>query len=308
MFTPQYLSPFTGTSNIVCLRKISTKEIADRWVQEIDMCLPSAFLEIGTIYHWRCLETEFEWYTPATAAGDSNFYEQLSQKDNYYSQEDKWEFRAAFDYIQEQDKVLEVGVGNAKFMNMAKKRRIQIEGVETNPYAAKKAQEKGFLVYQADIGTLVENLAERYDVVCSFQVLEHVPEPIGFISNLLCFLKKDGILIIGVPNRDVIHSFFIDPNYELLLDQPPHHMSHWNEKVFRYFPCLFPVKVQAILPQPLTGRLANWPVVTYIRNKLKKHLGLSEVISKIIINRYSVAPISQFLKQKYRKLFLVTRF
>ncbi|MFN4279751.1 class I SAM-dependent methyltransferase [Thermosynechococcus sp.] len=304
MNEPQCFSPFSGNSNVICLRKISTEVIADRWLKEMGISLSSSFRKIGTIYHWRCLETSFEWYTPRTAAGDAAFYEQLSQRpEGYYSQEDKWEFRVALDYIQKEDKVLEVGIGNARFLSLARKYCIQVEGVEINPFAARRARELGFVVYQIDVSSLVENLAEKYDVVCSFHVLEHVPNPVEHISTLLKLLRHGGKLILSVPNRDVLHSFLIDPRYELLLDQPPHHMSHWNEKTFRCLPNLFSISIESIAFEPLIGHHINWPTVTYVRNQLKKYLGISESLSIFIANRYTLGLVSKLLKLKYKTLF-----
>ena len=39
-----------------------------------------------------------------------------------------------------------------------------------------------------------------FDVVCAFQTLEHVPEPVAFASELARYLRPGGILVIEVPN------------------------------------------------------------------------------------------------------------
>jgi len=38
-------------------------------------------------------------------------------------------------------------------------------------------------------------------VICAFQVLEHVSNPMEFIQQALRFLKKDGVLYFEFPNR-----------------------------------------------------------------------------------------------------------
>jgi len=43
---------------------------------------------------------------------------------------------------------------------------------------------------------------ESFDVIVTFQVLEHLADPKFFISQLKRILKKDGILFIATPNRD----------------------------------------------------------------------------------------------------------
>jgi 2-polyprenyl-3-methyl-5-hydroxy-6-metoxy-1,4-benzoquinol methylase len=41
---------------------------------------------------------------------------------------------------------------------------------------------------------------ETYDVVCSFQVLEHVADPVGFLCELQQSAKKGGTIFVEVPN------------------------------------------------------------------------------------------------------------
>lgn len=57
------------------------------------------------------------------------------------------------------------------------------------------------------------------DAVVSFETIEHIDNPMGFLANINRVLKKGGILIISTPNRWGItkdHKF--DYNYELLRD------------------------------------------------------------------------------------------
>ena len=43
---------------------------------------------------------------------------------------------------------------------------------------------------------------EQYDIVCAFQVVEHLPEIMPFVLAAMSCVKKDGILIVSVPNRE----------------------------------------------------------------------------------------------------------
>lgn len=80
-------------------------------------------------------------------------------------------------------------------------------------------------------------------------------------------------------------------------------MSHWNEETFRYLPNLFSISVESIAFEPLMGRMASWPAVTYVRRKLKKYLGLGESLSRFIANRYTLGLVSKPLEFKYKTLF-----
>ena len=43
---------------------------------------------------------------------------------------------------------------------------------------------------------------EKFDAICTFHVLEHIPEPLYFLTKLYKMLKDGGLLIIEVPNVD----------------------------------------------------------------------------------------------------------
>lgn len=45
-------------------------------------------------------------------------------------------------------------------------------------------------------------LTELYDVLVSFDVIEHVPEPDAYLKELASMLKPGGLLILGTPNAE----------------------------------------------------------------------------------------------------------
>lgn len=299
LLTPE--SPLTHSSNTVCVREISTEHIFNKWQSTFDIDLSSDFISIKTIFHWQCLDTGFEWYTPAEAAGDGSLYQQL-QKFPWYYISDKWEFHAALDHIKPHAKVLEVGSGGAGFLQLARQKGIHIEGMEINPEAIQKARKLGFTIYPLLIDDFLKEYPEqKYDAVCAFQVLEHLPEPIKFLQSILELLQPKGKLILSVPNRDVLRH--IDPNYEALLDQPPHHMSHWTKTVFNYLPNILPVTVKHLITEPLQTYHVDWFTQAYSRNWLMHNLKMNRFMTKLIANRYTLSPVTLFLKLGLRKIF-----
>ena len=72
---------------------------------------------------------------------------------------------------------------------------------------------------------LVKN-PQRYDIICSFQVLEHVTEVGEFIDACLKCLKPGGLLIYAVPNNN---PFLYKHDKFNVLNLPPHHAGLWNK-------------------------------------------------------------------------------
>lgn len=51
--------------------------------------------------------------------------------------------------------------------------------------------------------------SESFDLIFSFDVLEHLPNPSKMLKETYRILKKDGIFIISTPNRNRLFSFFL---------------------------------------------------------------------------------------------------
>lgn len=95
--------------------------------------------------------------------------------------------------------LLDVGAGTGQFLHSAKK-YFQIKGTEVSDSAASIAYEKyGVRLKKGEL----ENIdfgGEKFDIVTMFHVLEHVPSPMESIEKCKSLLKKNGLLVIAVPN------------------------------------------------------------------------------------------------------------
>jgi SAM-dependent methyltransferase len=126
-----------------------------------------------------------------------------------------------------------------------------MEAIELNESAVKNLTGKGFTVYNELIETFAQTHREQYDVVCFFQVLEHIHDIKSFLDAALLTLKKGGRMIIAVPHNNP-YLLRYDINHTLNL--PPHHAGLWNQQAFESLQKFFPVKL---------SNLSIMPVVEY---------------------------------------------
>ncbi|OOC47843.1 hypothetical protein B0684_12935 [Thioalkalivibrio versutus] len=253
------------------------------------------FRALEKIEYWQCDTTGLHWYSPEGAAGDEHLYAQL-QKFEWYYDSDKWEFDAALSLIPRESRILEVGVGVGHFMGKAKRNGHHVSGVELNTKAAEYVREQGFEVFERDLNELGSHNSEPFDVVCSFQVLEHVSDPRSFIEGMIGVLKPGGKIILSVPNAAVMRR--IDPENEDLLNKPPHHVTHWDEDVFRSLEGIFPLKVRSVHREPLARYHVKWFVSSYFR-KLLPFGG--KRLRRYMVNRYTTFPFQWILYAGLRK-------
>ena len=179
------------------------------------------FKGIDTLYRKECRECGLQFFRPIVL-GDDHYYHCLQQGDWYYL-DDKPEYDYAARFIGPEDKVLDVGSGRGAF---SKKLHCKFyQGLEFSESAVELAAKDGINV----IPELSDEHAKRkpgfYDVVASFQVLEHVSDAMGFLKGSIDCLRTGGKLIIAVPNCDS----FIEWRKNFM-NIPPHHQLLWTEK------------------------------------------------------------------------------
>jgi SAM-dependent methyltransferase len=169
-------------------------------------------------------------WSPAIA-GDGKFYEQLSEHPWYYMKE-KDEFEAARKVIGKVA-VLEVGCGSGFFADRSE--FASYIGLELNQAAAADARAKGHHVEELMLRDYAKEHPASADVVCSFQVLEHLSDPADYFLSSLNILKPGGLLVTSVPAEDSFAGTFVDN----ILNAPPHHLTRWTDLSLKSFPLQF---------------------------------------------------------------------
>ncbi|MFH1479056.1 MAG: class I SAM-dependent methyltransferase [Candidatus Omnitrophota bacterium] len=98
-------------------------------------------------------------------------------------------------------KLLDIGCSVGFVLEEASKAGFEAEGVELNKKAAEIVSEKGFDVKSLPLKEIAHE-KEVFDVVILNHILEHIFEVNDFMKDVRGLIKKDGILIIGVPNHN----------------------------------------------------------------------------------------------------------
>lgn len=99
----------------------------------------------------------------------------------------------------EKTEMLEIGCGEGYFLHAVRRQVKSIVGQELNHAQAEFCRKRfGIQMFTEPIESLEIN--HRFDVVCMFGVLEHVPNPKTFIRRAMSFVKAGGILFLDVPN------------------------------------------------------------------------------------------------------------
>ncbi len=131
----------------------------------------------------------------------------------------------------------------------------------------------------------------KYDIVCSFQVLEHVAHVKEMILASLKVLKKNGKLIISVPNNES----FIKYNSGGILNMPPHHMSLWEINSLFSLQSIFNIKIEKVFYEPLQPYHYTW----YYSNMMQPIINQTNIIGRVL--RKILRPFALFLLKFFGK-------
>jgi 2-polyprenyl-3-methyl-5-hydroxy-6-metoxy-1,4-benzoquinol methylase len=238
-------SPLCPDSLVTLEVEITGERLSAAWKSQLGIEIPHRFSRQPSFQSWRCTRSQLRFITPAMP-GNGDFYAKLRAFDWYYHSE-KWEYNSASRRVQRGQRLLDVGCGDGAFIEMMSAKGVISEGLELNPTSVACAHSKGLSVWaRLTHEHVMEPGFMPYDVVSTFQVLEHVDAPLAFLRSLVTLVKPGGTLMIGVPNCDGWAGATGG-----VLQWPPHHLTWWGSASLVYLQQLLPLRLISLEQEPL---------------------------------------------------------
>lgn len=237
------------------------------------------YLIFNDIKLYGCINCKIKFYNPCIT-GDEKFYNALQKFDWYYL-DDKEEYHYVKKFIKPTYKVLEIGSGKgafAKFINCA-----QYVGLDFSEHAKNLAKLNGVIINNESIQNFSKKNLEKFDVVVSFQVLEHISEPKSFIEASLDTLRKNGLMIIALPSESSFLKFVTNG----ILNMPPHHVTRWSDETFEYLANAYNLKIIDIYHEKLQNIHKEWFLQTLFINILLKNKLVDLSTTRKIITKFT---------------------
>jgi len=298
----QVLSPITKNSDVTKLKSFNVEWIIKQWKRMYSQDVKYLFNGIKTIELFICNQTGYNFFYPEIM-GDSKLYENL-QKNDWYYMPWKWEHEETTQFLKDNISVLEIGCAEGDFLEkIISKFKIKATGIETNHDTIKKVESKGIKVFEETIQNHSLANKEMYDVICSFQVLEHIADVGSFIESCLLCLKPKGLLIFSVPNNQ---SFISETDQ--ILNMPPHHAGLWDEHSLRSIASIFNLEIDRIMIEPMQAYHIDFFKFTVYANVLGKRIFNNRVLRKILSvflmnQKVLISFVHSFLDEKLHLLF-----
>ena len=284
-------SPLTGSENVIKLQVIDILYLKKKYETEYKTDVTRFFKNVTELAIYECQESKLKFYYPFSVVSDGEFYSDIAKRYAGYYNLWKWEHEKVIQYIQPNDKVLEIGSGNGYFLQkLSEKKSIPI-GLDFNPKAIEEGKRMGITILNEIISEHSKKYFEYYDAVCAFQLFEHVNDVSDFLKNTIDCLKKGGLLAIGVPNND---SYYFKNDTYHTLNLPPHHMLLWDSSSLEYVAKKFNLEIIEIQNQPVNSIHKGIIYKLWLKNKLGDNF-----VCKIVTltTRFIVKVLPVFKKQ-----------
>jgi SAM-dependent methyltransferase len=131
-------------------------------------------------------------------------------------------------------RLLDIGSGPGLFLRCAKDKGINALGIEPSKEAFNYSRKK----HKVDVLNVtlekMDQSIEKFDIVHSSLVMEHILEPLKYIKKSKSMLKKDGLLCIIVPNDfNPIQDINVKLGTKQWWVSPFEHLNYFNGKSLR---------------------------------------------------------------------------
>jgi len=198
-------------------------------------------------FAWPLRSPPATWY--AAAYGALNLYP-----------ESRWEFQFCLQALNEGDTVFEFGCGIGVFMRLCVAEGIHPVGVDFSTTAVESCRKKGLKAFELEIKTaLPQEFRQCATQVVAFHLLEHLDEPRVLFERAAEVARQGARFWVAVPSerRLTRQRGLVD-----FLDQPPHHMTRWNQSALEKVGQTTGWMLTRIQHEPMRIKTALWSIAT----------------------------------------------
>ena len=175
-------------------------------------------------------------------------------------------------------KFLDVGSAGGAFLKACLNKNITADGIEPNKWLVNFGKKN----YQVNIKNVKLNeVKKKYDVVSFFDVIEHVPNLKKLVLNINKVTKKNGYLIVTVPDHDSYARKILGGNWPFYLNVHVHYFT--KDTLMK----LFGAKYSLIYNK------SYWPTLqlSYVLNRATKIFKVFKIF-EILINIFGLGKMS----------------
>lgn len=136
-----------------------------------------------------------------------------------------------FGRFRETGNILDVGCGNGHFLTVAKKKGWNVYGTEYTEEAVAICRQKNITMFEGKLNP-GDFSNTKFDVITSFEVLEHINNPVEELKHFNTLLRKNGIVYLTTPNFNSLSRFLLKEKWNII--EYPEHLCYYTPKTLAY--------------------------------------------------------------------------
>lgn len=145
-------------------------------------------------------------------------------------------------------RLLEIGSGYGLFLEAARDNGYDVRGVELSRTGAEHSRaDLGLDVF---CGQLADAPADPADVICFWDTLEHVPDPLEFLLEVRARLSPGGVFALSVPYISSMPARLLRARWWTL--KPEQHIWHFTPATLQLVAARAGLVITRIITSPLT--------------------------------------------------------
>jgi SAM-dependent methyltransferase len=127
-------------------------------------------------------------------------------------------------------RLLDAGSGNGHFLDVAAEHGWQPHGSEYDPVVVDTCRQRGITMWQGalDRTSFPDN---HFDVITSFEVLEHLVHPMNELNNFHRMLRPGGMLYLTTPNFNALSRLITGGSWSIV--NYPEHLNYFTPATIR---------------------------------------------------------------------------
>lgn len=136
----------------------------------------------------------------------------------------------SFEPYRKTNKLIDVGCGVGYFLEAAKERGWEVYGTEFTDKAIHICSGKGIKMKKGILDSK-NYMPEEFDIITSFEVIEHINNPIHELNSFHKLLRKGGLVYVTTPNFNSILRYRLKSAYSNICY--PEHLSYYTPKTLK---------------------------------------------------------------------------
>lgn len=137
----------------------------------------------------------------------------------------------AFAAFRKHGRIMDVGCGGGHFLAQAKRKGWSVQGTEYGAKPLQACREKGIPVTEGALDP-ADHAPDHFDVICSFEVIEHVTDPVGEVGKMLQLLRPGGLLYLTTPNFNCLARRYAPDNWNVA--SYPEHLNYFTPRTMHH--------------------------------------------------------------------------